>query len=83
MNIQTANFVTSSDLFEGFSELKNNFNAGDHDFSFGDNNRTLISIERFFEGVEYTNRNRHEQTVVDFRQRLMLLPPDTYVDLEN
>jgi hypothetical protein len=98
MNIQTCRFVNVTDIFEGFPKLKKKFDEGDnYDFSWGDNNRSMIDAQTLrdaLENADGVNYEPEEGETVDadtvtnvewdeFCARLDALPDDVYIDLEN
>jgi len=73
-------FVTASDLFAGYRKLWNEFVESAPPFSWGDNNRTLITIEALLDNFD--NKD-YEHFTEKFRQRCLDIGAQSYVDLEN
>ena len=83
MDIETARFVPASKVFDGFDALKAGFDNGERDFSFGDNDRTLIEKSRYLTAVEESNEDADEDQIKSFRARVEAIPTGVYIDLEN
>lgn len=87
MTVQTAQFVDMSDIFEGYPNVAQAFAAADnHPFTWGDNNRSLVSKERFKDTLDEAcedddNVSDDDLTVV--KDRIDSIPDDVYIDLEN
>jgi hypothetical protein len=83
MKIQSCRFVLASDLFDELDELWNAIACSDPDFTWGDNNRSLVTAEVL---LDHCDSNGVESPQLDsLRQRVKTLPDgnQTYVDLEN
>jgi hypothetical protein len=62
MQIQTARFVNVSDVFEGFPKLQKIFSEGDnYNFSWGDNNRSMIDPQTLIDALENADGIGYEQ----------------------
>jgi len=80
----TCQFVLSSDLFEGLTELMTEFGESDPPFTWGENNRSLVTARDMINCFANSCIENDEQIDI-FRQRINRLPEglNTYVDLEN
>ena len=79
MTIQTCSFVDSSAFLTPVVGLTDAFSELDHDFSWGDNNRSLVSKERFIDALENIDDLDLEAVIAEVNA----LPPGTYIDLEH
>ena len=86
MKIQTCKFIAATDLVP--KKWSNWFWAqfsSNAPFSWGDNNRTLITAERFLSHCDTDvelPKNIKDKEYIEFSQRLQKLG-QTYIDLEN
>jgi hypothetical protein len=88
MLIQTVKFVDATDLFHDSDEaLTDFFLNGCNDFSFGDNNRSLVTKERFLRVIDdIINDPCDDHLLPQYHcvlKRVEALDNDTYIDLEN
>jgi len=84
MKINTCQFVDASDLFNGLSELWSELVESEPDFTWGNNNRSLVvadDILNHFDNSVIENEGQLET----LRKRVQKLPEggQIYVDLEN
>lgn len=79
MNIQTCSFVPVSEVFNGSRKTAKFFSAGEYDFTWGANNRSLITKERLLEAIE----SLEDVDTTKVVERIKSLPDDVYIDLEN
>ena len=86
MRKQTCKFVPASTAFEGMDWAWNELNEQDLPFSFGDNNRTLVTASRIaaeLQKLEGSYSSVEDDKRLDAAiQRLRELG-GTYIDLEN
>ena len=81
---QTARYVSSMDLFKGLNKLRDAFIRSDPDFSWGNNNHSLVDGEAILDHLAdsgLTNASKAQVPVL--RKRIRKLPEDVYVDLES
>lgn len=81
--VETCQFIIASDLFDGLQDLWNYFAESGPPFSWGDNNRTLVTGEAILNFLDgYVLGNSRVDTL---RDRINDLPEglQTYIDLEN
>ena len=85
MEIHTCQFVTSSDLFKGLFSLWEDFAESDPPFSWGDNNRSLITAESIIDHLSNSSAADEHWWLGRLIARVNKLPEggQTYVDLEN
>ena len=72
-------FVKSSDLFAGFDDLHNEFNDSEPDFSWGDNDHSLVTLDALLDDMD----NNDVSVPAVFRYHCNQLGLQTYVDLES
>jgi len=73
-------FVLASDLFKGFAPtIYEEMVEGEPDFSWGDNNRSMVTIKRLLEHMDSCNI----EYPPEFIDRCNSVGLNTYVDLEN
>lgn len=90
LKVHNCQFVNFSDLMEGLNCLIEVFNGSSHDFSFGDNDISLITIKEFFgeiddiKGHGYGCDQIFMQEIQILDERIKSLPGqyDCYVNLE-
>jgi hypothetical protein len=85
MNIKTCQYVEASEIFKGYGLAWDVFINSDPDCSWGDNNRSLVSVDVIIDNLENTdfdsgNEQRQVEQVIKI---LKSIPLDVYVDLEN
>lgn len=80
---QTCEFVPSSELFAGKEgkRIWNQFVECNQDFSWGGNNRSLVTVEAILDcldnsAIDYSNSN-------GFKKKCREIGMQTYIDLEN
>lgn len=71
-------YVPVSEVFDGFREVWNEMVEGDCPFTWGDNNRSLVTASSILNHLDNTT----VEVPDDFRERLENLG-EMYVDLEN
>ena len=90
MNIETCKFVAVSGLIP--ETWKDWFFPNISDsapFSWGDNNRTMITKDRFLDHIEpilidvEVEGDVEEEEREAFVRSIELIPPDVYIDMEN
>jgi hypothetical protein len=85
--IETARFVRFTVLLKDYPAVKRAFNATDAPFSFGDNNRTLVSLKRFMDFVysacELDGSVAAKRAFAKLDAKVKELESSTYIDLEN
>lgn len=82
--VQTCRFVTASDVFKGLGLLWTTLVESDPPFSWGSNNRSLVSsvdLTMYLDGQGLDDPAGAQLTTLI--ERLDALPSDIYVDLEN
>ncbi len=84
MKVHVAKFVLASDLFGGMDSLHEALSDSDPPFSWGDNNRSLVTAEtiwRHLDGEDIGAESARQK----LRRRIESLPEqyNTYVDMEN
>ena len=82
MTIQTCEFVTGSDLFEGLPDLWDEFFDSSPDFSWGNNNHTMVDPKALLGHLDKSGIENETQ-METLRHRITELPDGVYVDLEN
>lgn len=85
-NIETCRFVRLSQALDGLKKCEEVFMQHDHNTTWGDADRTLISRSRMNEMFDYMRDGTDEQTdaeILAAKTRIDDLPEDTYIDLEN
>ncbi len=92
LKVETCSFVNISDVFKNCTSAWQEFcNYGNHPFTWGDNNRSLINKERLLEYIEDNfNISSDEEEAyevekewVTVKQRLATLSEFLYIDLES
>ena len=88
MNIKTAKFIYSSELFLelGFEKLMSDFFSSDLRFTFGDLNISLITLREFLEEIEYQfqfDEKTEAQKFITKVKNRENYDPELFVDLEN
>lgn len=76
-------FVECSDLFNGHRPLFDEMTGGDCPFTWGDNNRSMITLERLLNHLVDICHDYPVARFVKFEARCKKMDPQTYVDLEN
>ena len=82
MKIQSCKFVSCSDLFKGLTELWEDFASSDPDFSWGNNNRTMIDPLAITGHMSNVGLDAHLQFKT-LCKRINELPRSVYVDMES
>ena len=82
MTVYTCRYVHASDLFEGLKALWDEFNNSDPDFSWGNNNRTLVDPHSILNHLD-NSVTENEKQAETLRERVKKLSKHVYVDLEN
>ena len=82
--LEATQFITASAAFKGLKGLWTEFAESNPPFSWGDNNRTLVSAEAILNHLDGCAKAT-PRLVESLRLRLRRLSPDLqlYVDLEN
>jgi len=85
MKTHKCQFILASDLFKGLENLWAAFADSSPPFSWGDNNRTLVTAEAILNHCDNTDSLAGLRSVATLRLRIANLPQkgQTYVDLEN
>ena len=93
LNIQTCKFVDSSEVFEGELSSVRDVLFENGSFSWGDNNRSLVSKIRLLEAMSLIDAEEDdtfddflfctEETLDRAKRRVEALPDDVYIDLES
>jgi hypothetical protein len=85
MNIKTCQYVEASEIFKGYGLAWDVFINSDPDCSWGDNNRSLVSVDVIIDNLENTDFDSgNEQCQVEQVIKILKsIPLDVYVDLEN
>jgi len=82
--LQTCSFIAASDLFRGLDALWSFFAESDPPFSWGSNNRTLISSCDLVSYLDSCVLDEPAEALFDtLADRVNALSTDVYVDLEN
>lgn len=78
-------FILSSDLFADFKEIAAGMAESDPDFTWGCNNRSLITITDLLNHIDNSDFDDYadEAMIEKFRNFCKEIGVDTYVDLEN
>jgi hypothetical protein len=82
--VETCEFVAATDLFDGLGDLWDEFIQCCSSFTWGGNNRSLVTADDILE--EFASHNiEHPSQLEILRKRANTLPEGlrTYVDLEN
>lgn len=74
-----AEFIKKSDLFAGFDDLHEEWRNSDPDFSWGDNDHTLVTISELLDDMD----NNGVDVPGMFRYRCNRIGVQTFVDLEH
>lgn len=83
MEVYQAQFVLCSDLFDGLTNLLDEFCNSSPPFSWGDNNRTLVTAEAILDYLDNCNVE-NELELKTLRERVFAIGTlQMYVDLEN
>ena len=82
-SIQTYRAINVTDLFQGLKVLLEEFSNSDPDFSWGDNDHTLVDPEAILDHLDGTGTAVNTRQLEALRRRICKLPPNTYVDLEK
>lgn len=82
MTTHTCQYVNASDLFKGLANLWEEFSNSNPDFSWGGNNRTLVDPKAILDHLDNRVIENGPQ-METLRHRIVGLPDDVYVDLEN
>ena len=83
IKINTCRYVHASDLFKRLGTLWEEFGGSEPDFSWGDNNHTLVDPKAIMDHIDGSARFEHPRQVEALRRRVEKLSGDVYVDLEN
>ena len=83
MTIHTCQYVNASDLFKRLKALWDEFADSSPDFSWGDNNHTLVAPKAILDHIDGSAGFGHPRQVEALRKRIQALPDDVYVDLES
>lgn len=85
MKVETVSVANNSDLFNGYLHVWEALCNNDPDFSWGDNDRTLISIERMQRALDDIDTDDVAIDDIDaVSARLSQFDkPDIYIDLER
>lgn len=93
MTVETARFVLMSDVFFGNNIAKNLFEESEHEFTWGDANRTLITPQKLIADLTSVTKALEEDAELEedgeigecnnVIEILRSIPEDVYVDLEN
>ena len=85
IEIQTCQFVNCSDLFDGLSELLDKMCETDLPFTWGDNNRSMVTASTIIRVLNDIVEDPDDVQLIELKARIDLLPEkhDTYVDMEN
>jgi hypothetical protein len=85
LEVHQVQYVLASDLFEGLPKLWDRFCQSEPAFSWGDNNRSLVTAESILDHCDNHPELCGSKPVESLRQRVHSLPEkgQTNVDLEN
>jgi hypothetical protein len=75
-------FVLASQLFRGLNKLWDELVESDPPFTWGDNNRSLVTADDIVRALEDWSRVSEKQ-LSQLRKRINAIGWQTYVDLEN
>ena len=82
MRIQSCEFVSGFELFTGLQLLWDEFAESDPDFSWGSNNRSLVTAKSILDHLDNSNIENEKQ-METLRKRVKVIGGDMYVDLES
>ena len=85
IKVHKCQFVLEADLFKGLDDLWREFCESEPDFTWGDNNRSLVTAKSILDHLYNTAWTNEEQLEL-LRLRVEKCLPEggnTYVDLEN
>ena len=85
MKTHQASFVLASDLTKGLKRFWSDFCDSEPSFSWGDNNRSLVTAKAILDHCDNTESLADHRSLRLLRLRVAKLPEgqQTYVDLEN
>ena len=83
MTIHPCRYVHASDLFKRLKVLWSEFVESEPDFSWGDNNHSLVDPQDIMNHIDGSAAFEHPRQVETLRKRVEKLPAGVYVDLEN
>jgi len=84
VTIERCSFALCSEMFNELDDLCNEFCDSEPPFSWGDNNRSLVTGEAILNHLDNCNI-KNESQLDALRKRIVKLPQgnQTYIDLEN
>ena len=80
---QTVKFISAWSLFQDCDQASDAFCNSDPDFSWGDNNYSLISKQRFLNALQDLADEEVNGQIEEVIERLKQLPDDIYLNLES
>jgi len=84
MKKHTCSFVSGAEMFKGLSALWSHLCESDSSFSWGGNNRSLVTASSILDHFDNTvMEGKTEKQCETFRSRAEEIGMETYVDLEN
>ena len=85
ITVETVKFVRFSELLKGLNALRQQFSDSEPPFSWGDNNRSLVTAEAIMDSIDGSSAEFTASQVEALRKRINKLPEkgQMYVDLEN